>query len=302
MDLAIGFVSPNHTGRASCAAFCRISYKIYKNNNALRSRFYPTQTIRSPLNPFHGKTCRPTLNRLTVGPIELKDGPRPTLATELRMEHDPDQPTQAQDCPLPSPSAGETWPSESNSPVSVCVAHDPGEPPTPTVDVSALQPPAEEASGPLQPPLAVSVSCATAEADATIVTKLFRPTKFDTESDARAYDRLLERIAAVVQVNDVIDQVLVQQFVLLVWEASRLRSPYLALSGEIDQLAPQSHNWPQLSKRLPQLAQINQLTANIEARQFALLREIERHRATRAQRLRTAVDRVDDAEFTVLDH
>ena len=202
-----------------------------------------------------------------------------------------------------SPAAAETWPSDNSSPVSVRVAPDPAEPPVPTVDLSALRSPADELSLTLQPPEEVSVSsCENEKALATAVEKLFRPQRFASESDRKTIDALFDKIADDVCPRDVIEQVWCEQFSMLVVDASRLRSPYAQLTAEVDELAPQLGNLHVLAKRLPQLCQLNQLLANNEARQFALLREIERHRATLAQRLRSAVEQVEDAEFQELDH
>jgi hypothetical protein len=295
--LRIGFVSPKpYLPRLTGAAFCPYSLKYTIFNNDLRQKALPDADHSVGALPFHGKNLSPAGALLVAASVEKsRDGPRPIQRSTLMEEEDnPDHSLDAhEDSALAinaAPTAAETWPSESSSHVSVRVACDPAEPPAPSVDPSALQPPP------------VSASCGNANAVASAVARLFRPTRFACGGDDPIINALFDRIGADLSPRDLVGQMLAEQYAMLLWEASRLRLPYLQLCAEVGQLASQPHEWPMFAKRLAQLGQINQLIANNEARQIALLREIERHRVTLAQRLRSAVEQVEDAEFQELDH
>ena len=53
-----------------------------------------------------------------------------------------------------------------------------------------------------------------------------------------------------------------------------------------------------LSKKLDDIERIDRMLANAEARRHVVLREIDRHRAAVAARLRAAADVIEEAEFS----
>jgi hypothetical protein len=53
-----------------------------------------------------------------------------------------------------------------------------------------------------------------------------------------------------------------------------------------------------LSKKLDDIERIDRMLANAEARRHLVLREIDRHRAAVAARLRAAADMIEEAEFS----
>ena len=55
-----------------------------------------------------------------------------------------------------------------------------------------------------------------------------------------------------------------------------------------------------LGLKIHEIERIDRMTMAAEARRNAILREIERHRATFARTLRRAVDDVEDADFKVV--
>src|SRR5206468_9912659 len=56
-----------------------------------------------------------------------------------------------------------------------------------------------------------------------------------------------------------------------------------------------------LDENIDSIERIERLTALAEARRMAAFREIERHRATRANELRQLVQQVEDAEYEVIE-
>ena len=53
-----------------------------------------------------------------------------------------------------------------------------------------------------------------------------------------------------------------------------------------------------LSSKIDDIERIDRMLANAEARRNLVLREIDRHRATVAARLRDATEQIEDASFT----
>ena len=53
-----------------------------------------------------------------------------------------------------------------------------------------------------------------------------------------------------------------------------------------------------LAKKLDDVERIDRMLANAEARRHLVLREIDRHRAAVAARLRDATEQIEDASFT----
>ena len=57
-------------------------------------------------------------------------------------------------------------------------------------------------------------------------------------------------------------------------------------------------SWPQtLALKLEQIERIDRMIMSAEARRNAILREVDRHRASVAQALRQAADNIEDTQF-----
>ena len=56
-----------------------------------------------------------------------------------------------------------------------------------------------------------------------------------------------------------------------------------------------------LAKKIDEFERIDRMILHAEIRRDAVLREIDRHRATLGQKLRNAVEQIHDAEFEVVE-
>jgi hypothetical protein len=158
--------------------------------------------------------------------------------------------------------------------------------------------------------------------------------------DAAGYDELLARIAGTLQPADMLEQIWVRDVVDLVWEIFRLRRLKSALLSEaayeglkrvlgdrLDGYYELSKRWVRrdpaaikavdqalaaagltmeavrartLALRIDEVERIDRMTMVAEGRRDSILRELERHRASFAQRLRRVVHEAEDAEFKVV--
>jgi len=103
----------------------------------------------------------------------------------------------------------------------------------------------------------------------SVALALAAPPPLIAGEDAAAYDDLLARIAGAVKPADILEDIWVHDVVDLVWDVVRLR-------------------------------RMDRMTMAAEARRSALLREIDRHRASFARTLRRAAQEVEDAEFKMI--
>jgi len=136
-----------------------------------------------------------------------------------------------------------------------------------------------------------------------------------------AYDALLKKLADAVKPADCIEEILVRDIIDLVWETLRLRrlkvalmnersrsplNPSLALYSAMGRIERGSLSGDELmavtlDENIDSIERIERLTALAEDRRIAAFREIERHRATRANELRQLVQQVEDAEYEVIE-
>jgi hypothetical protein len=169
---------------------------------------------------------------------------------------------------------------------------------------------------------------------------LFGPPPLIEGEDPVAYDELLARVASAVSPSDIIEEILVRDFVDLDWEVSRLRRLKASLMSATAYTGVQAvlrplgagealaEEWaarePRAIKRVDRMLSsagltmnsvmaqtlcnhleaikcIEDMTAAAEARRNDALCEIERHRAMLAHALRRAVRQVEDTEYQVID-
>jgi hypothetical protein len=146
--------------------------------------------------------------------------------------------------------------------------------------------------------------------------------------DAAAYDDLLARISAALEPSDILEEIWVRDVVDMVWDALRLRrleGMHTILRRFLDwQFSEQvARQWAlrdqaavtkaeavlasagltaeavtaqTLALKIDIVERIDRMMVTAEARRNAVLREIERHRASFARTLRRAVREVEDGE------
>ena len=131
--------------------------------------------------------------------------------------------------------------------------------------------------------------------------------------DAAAYDDLLARISTALEPSDILEEIWVRDVVDMVWDALRLRrlkaqlltvsayeGMHTILRRFLDwQFSEQvARQWALRDQAAVTKAEAVLASAGLtaEARRNAVLREIERHRASFARTLRRAVREVEDAE------
>src|SRR5215217_2437421 len=149
--------------------------------------------------------------------------------------------------------------------------------------------------------------------------------------DIDEYERLLARVTAAVVPADIIEEFWVRDVIDLVCKASLLLSStaaglqkVLAPILEYSELEPLVEAWygrdesalkkvatsleqagltmdhvmaETLSAKLDDVERIDRMIANAEARRHVVLREIDRHRAAVAARLRAAAEEMEEGEF-----
>jgi hypothetical protein len=158
--------------------------------------------------------------------------------------------------------------------------------------------------------------------------------------DEAAYLKLLAQVTAAVEPKHVIEEFWVRDVVDLAWDAIRLRrlkadllnaSLANGLEKVLSSVSSESHalaeSWygrdkdaikkvdrllgqagqsmdavmaQTFSVKLDDIERIDRMLANVEARRHLVLREIDRHRAAVAARLRSVTEQIEDASFVEL--
>ena len=153
----------------------------------------------------------------------------------------------------------------------------------------------------------------------------------------RSYDELLERICATLQPRDSLEEIWIHDIVDLVWETFRLRRAKASLmtdaarrelERQLDTIHPGAHQitieWAAggadaaveverllasaglsmdrivaeaMSNALHNMERLDRMLVSVEGRRGAALRELDRHRAPLAQKLRCAIAQAEDAEL-----
>src|SRR5262245_52946843 len=139
--------------------------------------------------------------------------------------------------------------------------------------------------------------------------------------DRTAYDTVIKKVCDAVMPADMIEDILVRDIVDLVWEALRLRRLKVALMNERglhpldgtfavygaigrihrEGLSGDARMAATLDENLDSIERIERLTALAEARRIAILRELDRHRAVFASRVRQVLPPVEDAEYEIIE-
>ena len=139
--------------------------------------------------------------------------------------------------------------------------------------------------------------------------------------DAKAYDALLKNICDALRPADTIEEILARDVVDLVWDTLRLRRLTAALINERAEnplnstlaaygadgrmhrefLRGDALMASALDENLYSVERIGRLAALVEARRIAALRELDRHRAVFADRVRQILPPVEDAEYKVIE-
>jgi hypothetical protein len=155
--------------------------------------------------------------------------------------------------------------------------------------------------------------------------------------NVRSYDELLERICATLQPRDSLEEIWIREIVDLVWETFRLRRAKASLmtdaarrevERQLDTSHPGAHQialeWAAggadaaveverllasaglsmdrivaraMSNALHNMERLDRMLVSVEGRRGAALRELDRHRAPLAQKLRCAIAQAEDAEL-----
>ena len=155
--------------------------------------------------------------------------------------------------------------------------------------------------------------------------------------NVRSYDELLERICATLQPRDSLEEIWIHDIVDLVWETFRLRRAKASLmtdaarrelERQLDTIHPGAHQitieWAAggadaaveverllasaglsmdrivahaMSNALHNMERLDRMLVSIEGRRGAALRELDRHRAPLAQKLRCAIAQAEDTEL-----
>lgn len=155
--------------------------------------------------------------------------------------------------------------------------------------------------------------------------------------NVRSYDELLQRICATLQPRDSLEEIWIHDIVDLVWETFRLRRAKASLmtdaarrelERQLDTIHPGAHQitieWAAggadaaveverllasaglsmdrivahaMSNALHNMERLDRMLVSIEGRRGAALRELDRHRAPLAQKLRCAIAQAEDAEL-----
>jgi hypothetical protein len=171
------------------------------------------------------------------------------------------------------------------------------------------------------------------------VTLAAAPPLIEGESPA-GYDELLARVRETLQPGDVLEQIWIREIVDLVWETFRLRRikanlmSAAAYEGMAEVLRPLvdcpdrlAQSWARrgekalrtieaalakagsgrdavaartFSVRIGDFERIERMLAGVEARRNAVLRELDRYRASFARRLRRTVEAFDDADLEIV--
>jgi len=155
--------------------------------------------------------------------------------------------------------------------------------------------------------------------------------------NVRSYDELLERICATLQPRDSLEEIWIHDIVDLVWETFRLRRAKASLmtdaarrelERQLDAIHPGAHQitieWAAggadaaveverllasaglsmdrivahaMSNALHNMERLDRMLVSVEGRRGAALRELDRHRAPLAQKLRCAIAQAEDTEL-----
>ena len=155
--------------------------------------------------------------------------------------------------------------------------------------------------------------------------------------NVRSYDELLERICATLQPRDSLEEIWIHDIVDLVWETFRLRRAKASLmtdaarrelERQLDTIHPGAHQitieWAAggadaaveverllastglsmdrivahaMSNALHNMERLDRMLVSVEGRRGAALRELDRHRAPLAQKLRCAIAQAEDTEL-----
>lgn len=180
-------------------------------------------------------------------------------------------------------------------------------------------------------------------ASVSVRSNLFGPAPLIAGEDQRDYDEVCRRFYDAVKPNDFVEEIWVREIADLVWDAVRLRRLQAALLAstardelpfmlggyyrdwydlawdwakgkrkaieEVDArlaamgLTVHSLMAQALTKKIDDFERIDRMILNKQLRRDAILREIDRHRTTLGQKLRDAVEQIQDGEFEVVaDH
>jgi hypothetical protein len=120
----------------------------------------------------------------------------------------------------------------------------------------------------------------------------FGPPLLIAGEDRAQYEAMRDRISAAVGPLDFLEEILVNDVINLVWEALRLRRLMRNVLGHNENVLT-----GEFAVRIETAERIDRMVAGAEARRNVALREIDRHRASRAAALRQAAAEVLDAEF-----
>ena len=155
--------------------------------------------------------------------------------------------------------------------------------------------------------------------------------------NVRSYDELLERICATLQPRDSLEEIWIHDIVDLVWETFRLRRAKASLmtdaarrelERQLDTIHPGAHQitieWAAggadaaveverllasaglsmdrivaraMSNALHNMERLDRILVSVEGRRGPALRELDRHRAPLAQKLRCAIAQAEDTEL-----
>ena len=155
--------------------------------------------------------------------------------------------------------------------------------------------------------------------------------------NVRSYDELLERICATLQPRDSLEEIWIHDIVDLVWGTFRLRRAKASLmtdaarrelERQLDTIHPGAHQitieWAAggadaaveverllasaglsmdrivahaMSNALHNMERLDRMLVSVEGRRGAALRELDRHRAPLAQKLRCAIAQAEDTEL-----
>jgi hypothetical protein len=155
--------------------------------------------------------------------------------------------------------------------------------------------------------------------------------------NVRSYDELLEHICATLQPRDSLEEIWIREIVDLVWETFRLRRAKASLmtdaarrelERQLDAIHPGAQQiaieWAAgggdaaveverllasiglsldrivaraMSNAIHNLERLDRMLVSVEGRRGAALRELDRHRAPLAQKLRCAIAQAEDAEL-----
>ena len=132
------------------------------------------------------------------------------------------------------------------------------------------------------------------KSEACISEFIFGPPPILKWEHAEAYAALLLRVTEAVKPEDILEQIWVRDVVNATWENLRWRRL-------VRDLVTEDVLYLSLSE-IERIERVDRLAMTAEVRRNAALRELERHRLSFAQRLRSAVSEAEEAEFQIVEH